>query len=93
MLEDVIIKPFIVDGTIKFYSRFVNGTLLIMKPENVSQVHKALNKFDNRLRFTVDMFQNEVPHFLDLELSLDGVTVFRKDTNTGLYVNFTSFVP
>ena len=92
-LEDVIIKPLVVDGTSKFYSRFVNGTLLIMKPENVSQVHKALNKFDNKLRFTVDMFQNEVPHFLDLELSLDGVTIFRKDTYTGLYVNFTGFVP
>ena len=39
------------------------------------------------------MFQNKVPHFLDLELSPDGISIFRKDTNTGLYVNFTSFVP
>ena len=31
--------------------------------------------------------------FLDLEFSPDGVAIFRKDTNTGLYVNFTSFVP
>ena len=67
-LEDVIIKSLIADGTIKSYSRFVDDTLLVMKPENVSQVHKALNKFDNNLCFTVDMFQNEVPHFLDLEL-------------------------
>ena len=37
-----------------------------MKPENVNQVHKALNKFDNNLCFTVDMFQNEVTPFLDL---------------------------
>ena len=55
-LEDIFIKPLIADGTIKFYSRFV------------IQVHKALNKFDNNLRFTVDTFQNEVFHFLDLEL-------------------------
>ena len=92
-LKDAITKPLIADGTIKFYSRFVDDTLLVMKSENVSQVHKALNKFDNNLRFTVDMFQNEVPHFLDLELSPDGITIFRKDTNTALYVNFTSFVP
>ena len=92
-LEDIIIKPLIADDKIKFYSRFVGGTLLVMKPENVSQVHKALNKFDSNLRLTVEMFQNEVPHFLDLELSLDGVTIFRKDTNTGLHVNFASFVP
>ena len=44
------------------------------------------------LRFTVDMFQNKVPHFLDLELSPDGISIFRKGTNIGLYVNFTSFV-
>ena len=31
--------------------------------------------------------------FLDLEFSPDGIAIFRKDTNTGLYVNFTSFVP
>ena len=75
-LEDVIIKPLIADGTIKFYSCFVDGTLLIMKPENVSQVHKALNKIDNNLRFTVDMFQNEVPHFLDLELLPNRIIIF-----------------
>ena len=55
-LEDVIIKSLIADGTIKFCSCFVDDTLLVMKPENVSQVHKALNKFDNNLRFTVDTF-------------------------------------
>ena len=92
-LEDVTIKPLITGSAITFYTHFVDDTLLLMKPENVSQVHKALNKFDNNLRFTVDMFQNEVPQFLDLELSPDGIEVFRKDTNTGLYVNFTSFVP
>ena len=92
-LEDVIIKPLTADGTINFYSRFVGDTSLVMKPENVSQVHKALNNFGNNLRFTVDMFQNEAPHFLDLELSSDGITIFQKETNTGLYVNFTNFVP
>ena len=36
-LEDIIIKPLIADGTIKFYSRFFDDTLLVMKPKNVSQ--------------------------------------------------------
>ena len=49
--EGVIIKPLIADGTIKFYSGFVDETSLVIKPENVSQVHEALNKFDNNLRF------------------------------------------
>ena len=35
------------------------------------------------MHFAADKFQNEVPH---------GIINFWKDTNTGLYVNFTSFV-
>ena len=75
-LEDVIIKPLVGDGTIKFSSRFVDDTLLVVKPKNVSQVHNVLNKFGKNLRFTVDVFQNEVPHFLDLELSPEGINFF-----------------
>ena len=50
--------------------------LLVIKPDNVKEVHNSLNKFDKNLRFTVDMFQNKVPHFLDLELSPDGISIF-----------------
>ena len=31
-LEDVVIKPLITNGTIKFYTRFVDDTLLVIKP-------------------------------------------------------------
>ena len=34
--EEVIIKPLITDGTIKFYSRFIDETLSVTKIENVS---------------------------------------------------------
>ena len=92
-LEDVIIKTLVADGTIKSYSCFVDDTLLKMKPEDVSQVNNALNEFNKSFRYTDDMFQNEVSHFLDLELSPDKMKTFQKDINTGQYVNFTSFVP
>ena len=36
------------------------------------------NEFDKNLGFTVDIFQNEVPHFLDLELSPDRITISKK---------------
>ena len=49
-----------------------------MKPEIVSPVHKALNKLDHNLHFTVDTFQNEVTYFLDLELSPDRIKIFLK---------------
>ena len=54
---------------------------------------KKLNSFDKNLKFTVDLFDKETPHFLDLELSPDGLSIFRKDTSTRLYVNFNSYVP
>ena len=74
-LKDVVIKPLIANSTIKFYTRFVNDTLLVIKPDNVKEVHNFLNKFDKNLRFTVDMFQNKVSHFLGLELSPDGISI------------------
>ena len=45
-LEGVIIKLIIADCTVKFYSRFVDGTLLVVNPENASHVYKVLNKSD-----------------------------------------------
>ena len=90
--EDIVVKPLNANGTIKFYTCFVDDTLLVIKPDNVKERRKYLNMFDKNLRFTVDMFQNKVPHFLDLELSPDRISIFRKDTNAGLYVNFSSFV-
>ena len=75
-LEDVVIKPLIANGTIKSYTCFIDDTLLVIKPDNTKEVHNFLNKFDKNLRFTVDMFQNQVPHFLDLELSPDGISIF-----------------
>ena len=72
-IEDVVIKSLIINSTIKLYTRFVDDTSLLIKPDNVKEVHNSLKKFDKILCFTVDMFQNKLPHFLDLELSPDGI--------------------
>ena len=64
-----------------------------MKPQDVSQVHKLLNSFYKNLQFTVGLFENIIHHFLDLEMSLDGILIYRKDNYTGLYVNYITFVP
>ena len=64
-----------------------------MKLQDVGRIHRLLNSFDKNLKFTVDLFENEVPHFLDLEMSPDGISIYRKDTYTGFNVNYTSFAP
>ena len=68
-LEEKVIKPLIDDNTIKLYARYVDNTLFVIKCEDVCRIQNLLNSFDPNLCFTVDLFLNEVPHFLDLELS------------------------
>ena len=90
-LENIVIKPLIDDGTIKFYGRYVDDTLVVVKPADIIKIHDELNKFDKSIQFTVDTFDSEIPHFLDIEISPDGLSIFRKDTNTGQYTNFNSY--
>ena len=71
----------------------MDDILLVFKPSDVQRIHDLFNDFDENLKFTVDTCQDSTPHFLELELSSDGLTIYRKDTNTGLYTNFDSFVP
>ena len=90
-LEHIVVQPLIDNGTIKFYGRYVDDTLLVIKPSDVQIIHNVMNSFDPNLQFTVDTFENEVPHFLDIEIAPDGLSIFRKDTNTGQYTNFDSY--
>jgi hypothetical protein len=92
-LEAKIIRPLIDDGTIKFYTRFVDDTLLLIKEEDIERIKNALERFDSNLKFTYDKFENENPHFLDIEITSNGLKIYRKDTFTGHYTNFNSFVP
>ena len=81
-LEQKIVDQLISDDMIKFYGRYVDDTIILVKPENIEEVLRKFNSFDNNLQFTVDKFENETPHFLDLEIHPDGLTIYRKDTST-----------
>ena len=43
------------------------------------------------MKFTVDTFENYVPHFLDIEISPDGLGIYHKNTQTGQYTYIESF--
>ena len=70
-LKEKVIKPLIKDNT-----RYLDDTLFAIKCEDVSRIKNLLNNFDPSLRFTEDLFQNDVPYFLNLTLSPDGASVF-----------------
>ena len=61
-LEARVISPLIDDDTIKFYTRLVDDTLLLLKEEDIEQVKTALERFDSNLKFSYDKFENEAPH-------------------------------
>ena len=64
-LEKTVVQKLTTSGMIKFYCRYVDDTFLLVKPVDITHIHNLFNKFDKNLRFTVDRFENEVPHFLD----------------------------
>ena len=92
-LEKVIVDELVRSGTVKFYRRYVDDTLVLIKPSDIPFVLNKLNSFDKNLKFTVDTFQDGTVHFLDLEITDSGIDVFRKHTHTGQYTHFKSFEP
>lgn len=91
-LEKVVVQKLIDDGTIKFYIRYVDDTLLLVKNEDVQRVLTSFNKFDKNLKFTVDEFESKV-HFLDIAIDKNETDVFYKKTNTGQYSHYRSYTP
>ena len=90
-LEKVVVGELIQKGLVKFYARYVDDTLLLVKPEDTQEILRIFNGFHQNIQFTVDEFEDCVPHFLDLEIHPDGVSIYRKDTHTGQFVSYNSF--
>ena len=75
------------------YTRFVDDTLLLLKEDDIERVKAELERFESNLKFTYDKFETEIPHFLDIEITSNGLKIYRKETFTGHYTDFSSFVP
>ena len=89
--ERPIVSELIADGTIKFYKRYINDTLVLIKPSNISTVLAKFNSFDPNLKLTVDTFAEGIAHFLDIKVSVDGTDIYHVDTHTCQYSHFSSF--
>ena len=87
-LEKVIVDDLVRSGIVKFYRRYVDDTLVLIKPSDIPFVLNKFNSFDKNLKFTVDTFQDGTVHFLDLEITDSCIDVFRKQTHSGQYTHF-----
>ena len=92
-LENTIIKNLFDTLKIKFYRRYVDDTLLLIKPEDIQSVQDMFSSFPKKLPFTVDRLENEVPHFLDIKMSAQGLTIYCKNSHTGQYAHYDSLDP
>ena len=90
-LENKVVDKLVQNGRIKFYARYVDDTLLLVKPDDVDEILQEFNNFHSNIQFTVDKFENCVPHFLDLEVHRDGLSIYRKDTHTAQFVHYESY--
>ena len=52
--EKVVVTPVMKSGILKFYCRYVDNTLVLVKEDQIDKILKAFNSFHNNLRFTVD---------------------------------------
>ena len=86
--ENGIIKPLITTGTIAFYKRYVDDTIVLAKPCDLHIISKQFNSFHPQIQFTIDQFSDN-----DIQILPSGTTVYCKQTHTGQYQHFYSYTP
>ena len=89
--EKVIVNQLIENNIVKFYIRYVDDTLLVLKKKDIDIVLNKFNSFNKNLKLTVDTSENCVTHFLDIEICPNGLGIYHKNTQTGQYTNIESF--
>ena len=89
-LEKFILDELINDNIVKFYIRYVDDTLLLIKTEDTDKILKKFNSFDKNIQFTVDKFLNGNVHFLDIKINRNKTDIYFKEAHTGQYTHFTS---
>ena len=62
-LETVTVDKLFAANLIKFYIRYVDDTLALIKESHIKIVLKKLNSFHPSLKFTVEKFDDDIVHF------------------------------
>ena len=82
---------------ISLWKRYVDDTICFVNSNRISHVLESLNSFHSNIKFTVEIEKGNKIAFLDILLirykDLINTTVYRKKTNTDLYINWKSFSP
>ena len=82
-METKVVDSLFKDGLLKFYIRYVDDTLSLIKESDIDNVLSKLNGFHLSLNFTVDKFDDGVVNYLDLRIIDNDIDIYYKDTLTG----------
>ena len=82
---------------ILLWKRYVDDTIDFIKLTSINKVLETLNSYHTNNKFTIEIKSENKTSFLDVLLicsnSLISTKVYRKNTNTDIYINWKSFAP
>ena len=94
-LEKMLIPK--IDKEVKLWRWFVDDTIYFAKMDSLKYILLTINSFHKNIKITMEIGQNSIIPFLDVLLIRTSqkihTTVYRKKTNTNLYMHWTSFAP
>ena len=94
-LEGTIIPS--LSNKIKLWKRYVDDTIAFVKTDEIKNVLSSFNSYYSKIKFTIEIEQNNRIPFLDLlmirNVETISATVYRYVTNADIYINWKSFTP
>ena len=94
-LEKILIPK--LGKEIKLWRRFVDDTIYFAKTDSLNCILFTINGFRKNIKFTMEIEQDSTIPFLDVLLirtpQMIHTNVYRKKTNTNLYIHWNSFAP
>ena len=94
-LEKIIIRK--LKREVKLWRRFVDDTICFAKMDSLNCILLTINSFHKNIKFTIEIEQNSMILFLYVLLLRTPqkihATVYRKNTNTNLFIDWNSFTP
>ena len=82
---------------VSLWKRYVDDTICFVNSNCINHVLELLNSFHSNVKFTIEIEKENKIASLDILLirnkDLVNTTVYRKKTNTDLYINWKSFSP
>ena len=77
--------------------KYVNDTNCFVNSNCINHVLDSLNSFHRNIKFTIEIEKENKVAFLNILLihnkNIVNINMHRRKTNTGLYINWNSFVP